>query len=120
MKKVLIIDDSLLQRNFIIRVFSEFDVEILEAENGAVGLELYKEHKPDLVTCDITMPEMNGVTTLEKILKFDENAKVIIVSAVGQKQNVIKCLELGAKAFITKPFVEDDIVKNIKKFLPLD
>lgn len=117
MKKVLIIDDSLLSRSFLEEVLAEFDVEIFTAENGAIGLELYQEHRPDLVTSDITMPEMDGITTLKRILKINPNAKVIMISAMGQQETVVKCLDLGAKGFISKPFKKEEIIKKLKKFL---
>ena len=86
-----------------------------EAENGLVGVEKFKELKPDIVTMDITMPEMNGLDALREIMKIDPTAKVIMVSAMGQEAMVRDAIISGAKGFIVKPFKEEGIVSALKK-----
>jgi two-component system chemotaxis response regulator CheY len=88
-----------------------------EAQDGSVAVEKYKELKPDLVTMDITMPEMDGIAALKEIKKFDANAKVIMCSAMGQQAMVIDAIQAGAKDFIVKPFQADRVIEAIKKTL---
>lgn len=116
MYKILIIDDSDLARCILSDILSEYNVEIFEADDGKEGLNLYQDLLPDLVFLDITMPEMDGYKVLDKIIEFDSNAKVIIVSAIGQKTSIIKCFNSGAKAYITKPFEPEEIISKIDKF----
>jgi two-component system chemotaxis response regulator CheY len=95
-----------------------FDVEATAAD-GAQGLEKYKELHPnlDLVTLDITMPVMHGVSALEKILEFDKNAKVIMVSALGKEDVVKKCLLMGAKSYIVKPLDRKKVLERVVSVL---
>jgi two-component system chemotaxis response regulator CheY len=86
-----------------------------EAQDGAQAIERYKELRPDLVTMDITMPEMDGITALKEIRKVDANAKVIMCSAMGQQAMVIDAIQAGAKDFIVKPFQADRVIEAIKK-----
>jgi two-component system chemotaxis response regulator CheY len=88
-----------------------------EAQDGSIAIEKYKELKPDLVTMDITMPEMDGIAALKEIKKFDANAKVIMCSAMGQQAMVIDAIQAGAKDFIVKPFQADRVIEAIKKTL---
>jgi len=86
-----------------------------EAENGKVAVERYKLLNPDIVTMDITMPEMDGITALKEIIKIDPSAKVIMVSAMGQEAMVREAVMSGAKGFIVKPFKEEGIISAIDK-----
>jgi len=98
--KVLIIDDSIFITKQIIQILSSEKFEIAgTAKDGEDGIEKYKKLYPniDLVTMDITMPKMDGVTSLEKIIEFDKDAKVIMISALGKQDLVKKALLLGAK-----------------------
>ena len=116
MAKVLIVDDAAFMRISIKNMLTNNGYEIIgEAENGAVGVEMYKELKPDIVTMDITMPEMSGLDALKEIQKFDPQAKVVMVSAMGQETMVREAIMSGAKGFIVKPFKEEGIIAAIKK-----
>ena len=116
MTKVLIVDDAAFMRISIKNMLSKNGYEIVgEAENGVIGVELYKELNPDIVTMDITMPEMSGLDALKEITKFDPQAKVVMVSAMGQEAMVRDAIVSGAKGFIVKPFKEDGIIAAIKK-----
>jgi len=111
-KKVLIVDDSAIIRQTIKKYISEADVEIVgSAENGKVALELFKKTNPDIVTLDITMPEMDGLTLLEKMMEINKDVKVMIVTALADKFTGLKAIKLGAKSYLTKPFTEP-ILKN--------
>jgi Response regulator containing CheY-like receiver, AAA-type ATPase, and DNA-binding domains len=84
---------------------------------GLQAVEIYKEHHPDLVTMDITMPEMDGITALKEIKAINPNAKVIMCSAMGQQAMVIDAIQAGAKDFIVKPFQADRVIEAIHKTL---
>lgn len=114
---VLIVDDSALIRKVLIKLLGENGYHVVgEAANGAEGVELYKELKPDYVTLDITMPVMDGVTALRQIKEFDQNAKVAMISAAGQKDKLMDALKDGADLFFTKPFNEQEVIKAFKSF----
>ncbi len=116
--KVLIVDDAAFMRMMIkdILVKNGFDV-VGEAENGAQAVEKYKETSPDLVTMDITMPEMDGITALKEIKQIDASARIIMCSAMGQQSMVIDAIQAGAKDFIVKPFQADRVLEAINKTL---
>lgn len=116
MKKVLIVDDMAFMRLALRNILEKNGYEVLgEAKDGRMGVSLYKELHPDIVTMDITMPEMSGIEALIEIRKFDPQAKVVIISAMGQESFVIEAIEKGAKAFIVKPFKEDFVVEALTK-----
>ena len=116
MSKVLIVDDAAFMRISIKNMLTKNGYEVIgEAENGAIGVEMYKELKPDIVTMDITMPEMSGLDALKEIQKSDPNAKVVMVSAMGQEAMVREAIVSGAKGFIVKPFKEEGIIAAMKK-----
>lgn len=118
MKKVLIVDDAIFMRLALKSILEKNGFEVIgEAENGAAGIEKYKELKPDLVTMDITMPEMDGIEALKEIRSIDPKSKVIMISAVGQEANIRKSIVLGAKSFIVKPFKNEHVIKTLTKVL---
>ncbi len=111
MKKVLIVDDAAFMRVSIKNMLTKNGYEVIgEAENGKVALQKYQELGPDIVTMDITMPEMDGLTSLKKILEMDPGARIVMISAMGQESMVREAVLSGAKGFIVKPFKEDVIV----------
>ena len=116
MAKVLIVDDAAFMRISIKNMLTKNDYEVVgEAENGLIGVEMFKELQPDIVTMDITMPEMSGLDALKEIMKTDPQAKVVMVSAMGQEAMVREAIVSGAKGFIVKPFKEEGIIAAIKK-----
>lgn len=111
-KKVLIVDDSAFMRLSLRKLLEGNGYQVVgEAENGRVGVDKYKELNPDIVTLDITMPEMDGLAALNEIIQFDREAKVVIVSAMGQEAYVKEAVLSGAKNFVVKPFVNDHVLK---------
>lgn len=118
MANILIVDDSRTSRK-ILRGVLEGDGHVVvdEAKNGQEGYDMYVKYKPDLVTMDITMPVMTGVEALKKIKEEFPEAKVIMVSAAGQKHNMLEAVQNGASEFIAKPFDANEIVKVIKSVL---
>lgn len=114
MIKVLIVDDAAFMRMAIRKVLERNGFQVVgEAENGAVGFEKYKECNPDVVTMDITMPEMTGIEALKCIRQHDANAKVVMVSAMGQEALVREAIVNGAKSFIVKPYKEEHIIQTL-------
>lgn len=108
--KLLIVDDSSIIRKAITRYLNEYGLEIVgEAGDGVQALELMRAHQPDVVTLDITMPEMDGLTCLDEMLKIDPKIRVIIISALSDQATALKALKAGAKGFLGKPFTEDKI-----------
>lgn len=115
MKKIMIVDDSSLIRRMLSALLEKNNYAVVaEAVNGQEAVDMYESVKPDLVTLDVTMPVMDGVEALKKIKEIDKDAKVIMVTAAGQKDRIMEALKLGAAAFITKPFDEDDLIKNVE------
>jgi two-component system chemotaxis response regulator CheY len=114
--KVMIVDDAAFMRLAIRRVLEKNEFEVVgEAPNGEVSVSLYAECRPDIVTMDITMPDMSGIEALKKIREMDPDAKVVMVSAMGQESMVKEAIMNGAKSFIVKPFKEDHIVQMLTK-----
>lgn len=117
MKRVLIADDATFMRLMLKQMLSQNGFEVVgEAENGEVAVDKYKEFKPDIVTMDITMPNLNGIDALKMIMEFDSNAKVIMISAMGQEKMVRESIVCGAKSFVVKPFKEDQVIKILNQF----
>lgn len=115
-KTVLIIDDTAFMRMTLRSVLERNGYKVIgEAGDGVIAVEMFKELKPALVTMDITMPNMNGIMAIKEIMKINEAAKIIVVSAMGQKSVVIEALNAGAMDFIVKPFRPDRIIEALNK-----
>lgn len=116
MKNVLIVDDTMFMRLSLktMLVKNGFNV-VGEAENGAIAVEKYQQLNPDIVTMDITMPEVDGVEALKRIRAIDGQAKVVMVSAMGQEVMIRNAIMAGAKSFIVKPFTEETVMKVLSK-----
>ena len=118
--KVLIVDDLAFIKLIIRDILEKRGIEVAgEASNGIEAVEMYVKLKPDVVLMDITMPRMDGIQSLSKIMSMDPNAKVIMCSALGQQKLIIQAIKLGAKDFIVKPFKAERIIGAIKKTLNL-
>ncbi|TCK98396.1 two-component system chemotaxis response regulator CheY [Natranaerovirga hydrolytica] len=117
--KVLIVDDAVFMRTVLKKMLTEegnFEV-VGEASNGVEAIQKAKELQPDIITLDITMPEMDGVTALPEIIKVSPNSKVIMCSAMGQQPMVIDSIKNGAKDFIVKPFQKTRVIQAIENVL---
>lgn len=117
--KVLIVDDAAFMRMMIKDFLSkEEDFEVVgEAENGLVAVEKFKDLQPDVVTLDITMPEMDGLDALKKIRDIDSGAKIVMCSAMGQQAMVLEAIKNGAKDFVVKPFQGPRVIEALRKAL---
>lgn len=117
-KRVLITDDALFMRTTLKNILTKNGYEVVgEAANGRESVELYQKMRPDVVTMDITMPEMDGITAVKEIKKLDAGAKVIMCTAMGQKNMVLEAVAAGAKDFLVKPFQPDKVVEAIQKLV---
>ena len=118
MARILIVDDSRTTRRILKQILENIGHEVIgEAANGEEGIEKYQELKPDLTTMDITMPVADGLEALRQIKAFDPAAKVIMVSAAGQKHKVLDAMKSGAAEFLTKPLDEEEIIERIESVL---
>jgi len=113
MKRVLIVDDASVVRLMIRKVLNQSDFEMAgEAANGIDALAKYKELMPDVVTMDITMPEVDGIQATRDIIAFDENAKVVIMSGIDQKEMLWQAIKAGAASYIVKPFEKERLISR--------
>ncbi len=114
MLKVLIVDDSLIIRKKITKIIEKLGHEVVfSAQNGQEAIAAYNEHKPDLVTMDITMPDMDGITAVKHIMKDNHDAKIIMVTSHGQEDMVIKSIQAGAVGYMLKPITDDKMAQAI-------
>ena len=115
-KKVLVVDDAAFMRIKLKDILEKNNYEVVgEAENGIEAIEKYKEVSPDIVTMDITMPEMDGVEALKEIINHDADAKVLMCSAMGQQSMVMDAIRAGAVDFIVKPFDTERVIHALDK-----
>jgi two-component system chemotaxis response regulator CheY len=118
MARVLIVDDAAFMRMMIKDILEKNGFEIVgEASNGIKAVEMYKREKPDVVTMDITMPDMDGIEAVKAIRGFDPAAKVVMCSAMGQQSMVMDAIRAGAKDFIVKPFQADRVLEALRKVI---
>ncbi len=116
--KVLVVDDAIFMRKMISEILEENGMEVVgESDTGSGAIEKYKELRPDLVTMDIIMPEMNGIDAVRKIMTVDSNAKIVMCSALGQQALVQEAMAAGAKDFLIKPFNPSRVVEVLNKVL---
>ncbi|MDR7869622.1 MAG: response regulator [Tissierellaceae bacterium] len=115
-KRVLIVDDAIFMRMKLKDILEKNGYEVVaEAQNGIEAIEKYKSENPDIVTMDITMPEMDGVSALKAIKSLNPNAKVIMCSAMGQQSMVMDAIQAGALDFIVKPFDNDRVLQSLER-----
>lgn len=117
-KKVMIVDDAAFMRLMLKNILEDISLNVVaQASTGKKAIQLYLQHKPDLVLMDITMPGMDGVETTKKLKQIDREAKVIICSAIGQPAVIVQAIEAGASDFIVKPFTKGRVLQAIQKSL---
>ncbi|WP_425391453.1 response regulator [Ekhidna sp.] len=120
-KKLLIVDDSSVMRRTIEKNLENYDLEIIgQAANGIEAVQMVMDKKPDVVTLDITMPEMDGIACLEEIMKINPETKVMIITALADKLTGLIALDKGARGFMYKPVNADDLSKAFDKLLKRD
>jgi two-component system chemotaxis response regulator CheY len=118
MPSVLIVDDAAYMRASISSILQEHGWEVVgEAENGFQGLELYRQLRPDVVTMDLTMPQMDGLTALRQIISEDSSARIVMCSAMGQQAMQIEAIQAGARDYVVKPFKPERLLDALNKSL---
>jgi two-component system chemotaxis response regulator CheY len=114
MKNVLIVDDSRTSRRILKDILERAGYNVVyEAINGKEGVEQYRKLQPDIVTMDITMPEMDGIEALKNIKSEFPDAKVVMITAAGQKDKMMEAVKIGATEFVAKPFVEETVLEAL-------
>ena len=117
MAKILIVDDAQFMRLRCARLLSEQGYEVAEAQNGLEAVEVYRQSRPDAVLMDMTMPEMDGLTALRQIKQLDPNARVAMLTALGQQGIVLEAVKAGARDFIVKPFEAERVLAAVRRIL---
>ncbi|GIM44621.1 chemotaxis protein CheY [Collibacillus ludicampi] len=118
MARIMIVDDAAFMRSLLRQLLTSNGHEVVaEASNAEEAVRKYQEIQPDLVTMDITMPDMDGIEGLKRILGLDPHAKVIMCSAMGQQAMVVEAIKAGAKDFIVKPFDSKRVIEAIESVL---
>lgn len=116
--RVLAVDDSLLMHKAIASTLRDTEFELVaQGKNGEEAVELYVEHRPDLVLMDIVMPKLSGKEALKKILALDPSARVIMISSLGTDDAVTECLQAGARRFVQKPFESQQLLNAMRSVL---
>jgi len=117
-KSILVVDDAAFMRLMLKDILSQNGYAVVaEAKNGVEAIEAYRKLKVDLVTMDITMPEMDGITAIKQIRSIDPSARIIVCSAMGQQAMVMEAIQSGARDFIVKPFQAERVLDAVKKAL---
>lgn len=117
-KTVLVVDDAMFMRKMLSDILNKADYKVVaEAADGKEAFIKYKEHKPDFVTMDITMSPVNGIEGCQLIIEEDPDAKILMVSAMGQESMVINAIKAGAKGFIVKPFDGPKVISELEKIV---
>ncbi|WP_069997922.1 response regulator [Cellulosilyticum sp. I15G10I2] len=110
----LVVDDAIFMRTVLKKMLTEAGFKVIgEAGNGVQAIEMAEELKPDIVTLDITMPEMDGIEAIEKILQVSPDTKIIMCSAMGQHSKVVEAIKRGARDFVVKPFEKTRVLQAI-------
>ncbi|MDD3413944.1 MAG: response regulator [Lachnospiraceae bacterium] len=118
MANILIVDDSRTSRKILRNLLEAHGHTVIdEAVNGQEGVQKFQSLKPDLVTMDITMPVIDGVEAMKMIMALNREAKVIMITAAGQKNKMIECIKEGASEFVTKPFEEKKVIDTVEAVL---
>ncbi|WP_410473172.1 response regulator [Faucicola mancuniensis] len=118
--RLMIVDDSNIIRNRIERSFEDSDIQIVAtASNGLEALQKFDLVKPDFITMDLTMPQMDGLECIQKIIAQNTGVSILVVSALSDKATALQALQYGARGFICKPFSEDELVNAINRLIEL-
>ena len=117
MAKVLVVDDAAFMRARCARLLAEAGHQVIEAANGQEAVERYLEARPDLVLMDITMPVMDGIAATEQIRQHDPQAKIIIVSALGQQSMVMAAIKAGVCDYVLKPFQPERLLEAVRRWI---
>ncbi|WP_027010190.1 response regulator [Conchiformibius kuhniae] len=118
MAKLMIVDDSNIIRNRIERSMEGMQIEVVAtASNGEEAVELFMQHRPDLITMDLTMPKVDGLECIKRIRALSSDVSILVVSALSDRQTGLRALQYGARGFICKPFTEEQLILAFTKLL---
>ena len=116
-KTVLVVDDAVVMRMMIKNILTKNGYAVVEAESGFDAVEKYRASRPDAVTMDMVMPDMDGIAAVKQIVAMDPAARIVMCTSMGQQQLVVEAVQAGAKSFITKPFQPPKILETLEKVL---
>ena len=116
-KTVLVVDDAVVMRMMIKNILTKNGYAVVVAESGFDAVEKYKSARPDAVTMDMVMPDMDGIAAVKQIVAMDPTARIVMCTSMGQQQLVVEAVQAGAKSFITKPFQPPKILETLEKVL---
>lgn len=118
--KLMVVDDSNIIRNRIERSFLNSQISVVAtASHGIEAIAKFKEHKPDFITMDLTMPQMDGLACIQGIVAIDPKVSILVVSALSDKETALQALQYGARGFICKPFGEGQLVTAIERLIAI-
>jgi len=117
MPKIMVVDDAQFMRMRVTKLLMSHGYQVVEAVDGEEAVQTYRQAQPDAVLMDITMPRKDGLTALSEIRDFDPQAKVVMLTALGQQAMVLKAMQAGAKDFLVKPYDPDRITKVLSQIL---
>lgn len=119
--RVLVVDDLPFMRTLVRDILTGAGMDVVaEAEDGRQGLKAYLATEPDIVLLDIAMPVMDGLTTLRKLKQLDRRARVVMCSALGEQEMIIRAIQLGARDFVVKPFRPERVISAVSKVIEAD
>lgn len=117
---LMIVDDSNIIRNRIERIFNDGSIQIVAtAENGVDAINKFQQFVPDLITMDLTMPQMDGLECIQNIVGYGTGVSILVVSALADKATALQALQYGARGFICKPFNEDDLKSALNRLIEM-
>jgi len=120
MKKIMIVDDSVIIRQRLKELFKTKGFEVVsEVESGEKAIIKFKECKPDIVTMDISLPGISGIETVKKLIEMDPDIKIIMITAMGERTTVLEAIKSGAANFIVKPFQENKVMEVIHEVVKI-
>ena len=117
-KTVLVVDDIAFVRKTLTKILTDAQYQVVgEAADGNEAVNMFAKLRPDVVTMDVVMPQLSGIEATRKILRIDKNAKVVMISAMGQENLIMEAINVGVKDYILKPFVAEDILRTLERAL---
>ena len=117
-KTVLVVDDVAFVRKTLTDILTSAHYQVVgEAADGQEAIEMYMKLRPDIVTMDVVMPNMSGIDAMRRIIQVDREAKIVIISAMGQESLIMEAINVGAKDYLLKPFTADDVLKTVERAL---
>jgi two-component system chemotaxis response regulator CheY len=117
-KSVLIVDDVAFVRKTLSEMLTAADYHVVgEAQDGVQAIEMFSRLRPDIVTMDIVMPKLSGIDATRQIMKKDKDARIVIITAIGQENFVMEAINVGARDYILKPFKSDEVLRTLERVL---